>query len=151
LISAAFYKIASSSPSKSYTITNAVFKTQFKISLFSGAVLALLAYPLILGLYGAPYKDSILPLIILIPGIIAWSASKVVSNMLTYNLGMASFLAKASFLGCFLNILLNYVFIKLADRGISGAALASSLSYSVVAISIFIKARKTKTRLPPPT
>ena len=144
LISAAFYKIVSSSSSKSYKITNIVFKAQLKISLFSGAVLALLAYPLILGLYGTLYKGSILPLIILIPGIVAWSTSKVISNMLTYNLGMASFLAKASFLGCFLNILLNYVFIKLADQGISGAALASSLSYSLIAIAVFIKGRNTK-------
>jgi len=144
LISAAFYKIASSSSSKSYKITNIVFKTQLKISLITGAALALLAYPLILGLYGTLFKGSILPLIILIPGIIAWSTSKVVSNMLTYNMGMASFLAQASFVGCFLNILLNYIFIKLADQGISGAAMASSLSYSLVAISIFIKARKTK-------
>ena len=141
LISAAFYKITTSSTQEGYKTTKSVFQTQFRISMISGVALALIAYPLILYLYGEPYKGSILPLIILIPGIIGWSVSKVISNMLTYNLGMASFLTWVSISGCILNILLNYIFIKWAGQGVAGAALASTISYLLAAILIIVKAR----------
>lgn len=141
LISAALYKITSSSTQEGYKITKAVFQTQLKISLFSGLVLAIIAHPLILYLYGVPYKESIWPLIILIPGIIAWSTSKVVSNMLTYNLGRASFLTWVSIVGLIMNIVLNYIFIKMAGQGILGAALASTISYLLAALIIIVRAR----------
>ena len=141
ILSAALFKIASSSTAAGYELTRQNFKTQMIISGGSGLILALLAYPLILFLYGPPFKEAILPLIILIPGIVAWSTSKAISNLLTYNLGMGGFLAKLSYLGCFMNIILNVFLIKFLSLGILGAAMASSLSYIFVSLVIMIKAR----------
>jgi Na+-driven multidrug efflux pump len=62
--------------------------------------------------------------------------------MLTFNLRMAPFVTKAAVLGSLLNIFLNYLFIKVMDFGIVGASGASSLSYTLVAISIGLKARR---------
>ena len=141
ILSAALFKIGSSSTRASYELTRQNFKTQLILSSCSGLILALLAYPLISFLYGPAFKEAILPLIILIPGIVAWSASKSISNFFTYNIGLASFLTKLSYIGGFLNISLNILLIKYFSMGIAGAAFASSLSYIFVASVIIIKAR----------
>ncbi len=141
ITSAALHKISSSSAEESYALTKRLFKVQLLISGTSGGLLALLAYPLILIFYGEAYRGAIWPLILLVPGIVAWSAFKIVSNMLTFNLKMAPFVTKAAVLGFLLNIFLNYLFIKVMDFGIVGASGASSLSYTLVAMSIGLKAR----------
>ncbi|WP_207545108.1 polysaccharide biosynthesis C-terminal domain-containing protein [Desulfoscipio geothermicus] len=96
---------------------------------------------MILILYGEAYRNAAWSLILLIPGVVAWSVSKLLSNTLTYNRNMASFVAKVAVCGCLLNILLNYVFINVILIGINGASIASSLSYFFVALLIGLKTR----------
>jgi len=141
ILSAALYKISSASADESYLLSQRLFKTQILISGIFGIGLALLAYPLILVLYGDNYREAILPLILLIPGIVAWSASKIISNMLTYNRGLASFVVKIAAVGLILNIALNYLFINIIKIGIIGAAISSSLSYLMVAAIIALEAK----------
>lgn len=116
-------------------------KIQLLISGGSGILLAAVAYPVILILYGEAYRNAAWSLILLIPGVVAWSVSKLLSNTLTYNRNMASFVAKVAVCGCLLNILLNYVFINVILIGINGASIASSLSYFFVALLIGLKTR----------
>lgn len=140
LLSASLFKISSSPSNRSFQLSQKVFKTQLTISSSAGLILALLAYPMIYLLYGEAYKGSALPLIILIPGIIAWSASKSISHHLSYNLGMGAYLTKVSFIGFLVNIALNFYFIKYLGLGINGAAIASSISYLLVALCVKLKA-----------
>jgi O-antigen/teichoic acid export membrane protein len=139
ILSAALYKISSSASSISFEIAQKVFRTQITISTAAGFLLALLAYPMILLLYGEAYTGASLPLILLIPGIIFWSSSKSISNYLTFNLGFGAYLTKVSILGFLLNIFLNFYFIKYLNTGINGAAIASSISYLIVVILVKIK------------
>ena len=141
LFSAALYKISSSTGEESYLLSKRLFGVQLLISSIAGGLLALLAYPLVLLLYGEVYRDAVWPLILLVPGIIAWSASKVVSNMLTYNRNMGAFVTKVAILGSLLNIFLNYLFLKLLNTGIIGASLSSSLTYMLVVLLILYRAK----------
>jgi len=148
ILSAAFYRVSSASNEESYALTKRLFKVQLLISGGSGVVLALLAYPLVLILYGSAYHDAALPLILLIPGIIAWSVAKILSNMLVYNRGMASTAVKIAIFGSILNILLNLLFIRILGIGIVGSALASSISYSIVALLTGFRVREVSVLRP---
>jgi O-antigen/teichoic acid export membrane protein len=95
----------------------------------------------VLLLYGEAYQDAVWPLILLVPGIVAWSASKIVSNMLIYNRSMGVFVTKVAISGSLLNVILNCLFLKVVNTGIVGASLASSMSYITVVSIILFKAR----------
>jgi O-antigen/teichoic acid export membrane protein len=142
IFSAALYKICSSNGEGSYSLSKRLFEVQLLISCIAGLLLALFAYPLVLLLYGEAYRDAVWPLVLLIPGIVAWSASKVVSNMLTYNRNMGAFVTRVAISGSLLNVFLNYLFLKVLNTGIIGASLSSSLSYMVVVFLILFKAKR---------
>lgn len=141
ILAASLYKISASSPEVSFKTTRKVFRTQIVISIAAGILFALLAYPLVHVLYGEAFTNATLPLILLIPGVIAWSTSKAFSNLLAYNLGLGAFLTKISLLGLFINVILNYYMIKVSGWGINGVAIASSISYFIVAVAIVIKSK----------
>ena len=138
IISAALYRISSSSTEESYALTKRLLKAQLMISGGSGLILALIAYPLIIALYGQAYSEATWPLIILIPGIVAWSVSKIVANRLVYNKRMAAFVVKIAVLGTIVNLILTYFFIVIIDIGIIGASISSTLSYLLVTLIIII-------------
>ena len=142
IFSAALYKICSSNGEESYSLSKRLFEVQLLISCIAGLLLALFAYPLVLLLYGEAYRGAVWPLVLLIPGIVAWSASKVVSNMLTYNRNMGAFVTRVAISGSLLNVFLNYLFLKVLNTGIIGASLSSSLSYMVVVFLILFKAKR---------
>lgn len=130
VISAALYRISSSSRDDSRRLTFRLFRLQLLISAGGGALLAAAAYPLIDFLYGAAYGPSALPLMVLIPGVVSWSAGKILSQHLTYNLGIFWLPVTFSLAGAATNILLNLWLIP--SFNILGAAVASSLSYLLV-------------------
>lgn len=138
IISAALFRVSSLPNRESYNLTKRLHRVQIVISGSSGLLLALIAYPLIMILYGAPYKGSALPLVLLIPGVVFWSVSKILSVFISYNRGKVSWTTYCAIFGCFLNIILNWFFIKVLTMGINGAAIASSISYSVVCIITFL-------------
>jgi len=144
LISASLYKISSLSSEESYTLTKRIFKTQLLISGAAGIILAILAYPMIIFLYGEAYLGATLPLVLLIPGTIAWSVAKVMSVMLVYKSSLASYATKVAIMGTLTNVLLNYLLLKIMGIGIIGASIASSVSYTLVALLTGFKARNLR-------
>lgn len=139
LISSALFKISSSSYKDSFQLTHKVFRAQVIVSSIGGGVLAIMAYPLIFLLYGEAYQEAIFPLIFLIPGIIAWSITKVFSNNLTYNCRNGGFVTRIAVIGSLLNILLNLIGLGLLHLNIIGVAITSSISYIFVAVTIYLK------------
>lgn len=142
LSSAAFYQINTQEISDSLFLTKKIVKTQFSISIICGSLLALLAYPLVKYLYGDLYIESSLIIILLIPGVIFWSTSKVVSNFLNYTQSLPKFVTLIATIGMILNLVLNFLFLNFTNLGINAVAFASTFSYIFVALSIILKSFK---------
>jgi len=101
--------------------------------------LAILAQPLIKILFGVNFSPSVLPLLILLPGIIAFGIGGVLAADLSGR-GRPEFAFYSSFACLIVNIILNIIFIP--KWGIGGAALASSISYwidTLIILLVFLK------------
>jgi O-antigen/teichoic acid export membrane protein len=92
----------------------------------AGALLAL-AYPLVLLLFGEAFRPSVLPLIVLLPGAVAMSHSRVLAGDLMAR-GRVDVTMRIALQALGLNIVANLLLIPWL--GAVGAALASTLSYS---------------------
>ncbi len=104
---------------------------------FSLVVFAFAA-PLIPLVYGATFKASILPLVFLLPGILATSMSSSLSAWLSGR-GHPEDPAFANVVNMVVNLIANII---LAPRlGARGAALASSISYSAATVLIIWRFR----------
>ena len=90
-------------------------------------VIGVSAYWLVPFLFSEEYSKSVLPLVVLLPGIISLSVSKILS---TYFISRAlpQYSFYVSVLNFILNISLNIIFIP--KFGIVGAALSSTVSYT---------------------
>jgi O-antigen/teichoic acid export membrane protein len=105
---------------------------------FSLCIVALAA-PLIPIVYGSAFKASILPLVLLLPGILATSMSSSLSAYLSGR-GHPEDPAFANVVNMLVNLAANVI---LAPRlGARGAALASSISYSAATVLIIWRFRK---------
>ncbi len=137
---AALYKIGASSFEDGYRVARRIFRLQLAVSGIAGIVMMFMAYPLILLLYGRQYAGAAFPLVVLVPGVVLWSAAKILSVYLTYNRGKVRLPALFAVLGAFINICLNLWLIPIL--GIVGASLASLFSYVCVFMITIIAFRR---------
>jgi O-antigen/teichoic acid export membrane protein len=91
------------------------------------------------------YEASIVPFLILLPGIVALSVSKVVSGYIS-GLGLPLAVARASLANLGINVAANLILIPLL--GIAGAALASLVSYAGHAVIMVVTAARLSHRRP---
>jgi O-antigen/teichoic acid export membrane protein len=103
--------------------------------------LALLATQVVLPAYG----DSLLPFLILLPGIVALSVSKVLAGYLG-GLGLPLAIARASLVNLVVNVVANIILIPVL--GMAGAALASLISYAVHASMLAVISARIAHRSP---
>lgn len=87
-----------------------------------------LAIPIV---FGEPFRDSIRPLLILLPGILFLSVSKVLSKYLS-GIGRPFYNSLSSIIAFAVNAPLLFLFVR--SMGVDGAALASTVAYAVHAI-----------------
>jgi O-antigen/teichoic acid export membrane protein len=109
------------------------------VTLLGGAIVALLAPVLVSGLYGDAFAPAVEPLRLLLPGIVlnTWFA---VYGGVMLGLGQVRPVMASTFIGVITNVVLNLWLIPV--YGISGAAVASTISYAATAIaSLMIFAR----------
>jgi O-antigen/teichoic acid export membrane protein len=137
--SAAIYRIGSSSATDSHSLSKKLILLQFAISAAAGVFLAVFAEPLVSSLYGPAFREAAWPLIILIPGIVFWSVSKIASTHFSYNRKQAHVVVSVAIAGTALNAALNVLFIRGLEMGLAGAAVASTISYAAVAIFILLR------------
>lgn len=96
---------------------------------FLGAiVMIVLGYPFIVVLYGAEYARAYLALVALLPGVVVLSGARVLANDLAAR-GRPETNMVVSIIALFVNIGANLALIP--GYGIVGAALASTISYSL--------------------
>ena len=85
-------------------------------------------------LFSTDYSNSVMPVIVLLPGIAALTVSKILSADFGAR-GLPKYSMYISFTNFFLNIILNLILIP--KIGIVGAALSSSISYTAGTILQF--------------
>lgn len=111
------------------------------VGTLGSVALALVGRPLILLAFGEPFEGAYVPMLLLLPGIVAMSA--IISGFANYISSSGSPVLNAWVLGCgtVLNLLINIALIPLF--GINGAALASSVAYILILGLYFIVIRRT--------
>ena len=129
--SAALKRVSGLPAAESHQLTHRINLLQIGISGGAAILVALLANPVINLLLTPEYAESVMPLILLMPGVVAWSSARILSQYITYNRGKVWYPTAFSVTGLVLNIILNSLLIP--RIGITGASVASSISYGVVA------------------
>jgi len=109
------------------------------LTIIAGLLLFVLGRYIILLFFGSAFLPALKPLWILLPGVIALSIPKVLSNEMAGR-GKPIVGTIAAVVSLAVNIPLNIFLIP--RMGISGAALASTISYSVTAIVILVAFQK---------
>ena len=138
-----FPRISSIENTKANNLTPRVARHTFFIILITSLILAVLAKPLIKILFGDVFLPSVMPLLILLPGIISISVAEIICTDLAGR-GMPKYSFYSAVISLGVNIPLNLWLIP--RWGISGAAFASTVAYimsALVIISIFVKISHT--------
>jgi len=130
-----FPKISSLSDFEATAFTPKVARHTFFLMIIASLLLAAISTPLIKILFGDNFLPSVLPLLILLPGIIAFGIGGVLAADLCGR-GKPEFSLYSSLTCLIVNIILNLLLIP--HWGISGAAFASTISYSLDTIVILI-------------
>lgn len=108
-------------------------------------VIGISAYWLVPFLFSEQYVNSVLPLVLLLPGIISLSVSKILSADFVSR-GLPQYSLYVSLLNFCLNITFNIILIP--KIGIAGAALSSTLSYTAALfLQVYFYQRLTGVRL----
>ncbi|MBN1352858.1 polysaccharide biosynthesis C-terminal domain-containing protein [candidate division KSB1 bacterium] len=137
-----FPKISSGTTSRQFTPT--VCRISLLLTICAALALALICQPLILFVFPAEYIASVVPLLWLLPGVVMLGIPKILTADLAGR-GKPIYATISMSITVVLNIGLNIILIP--KMNISGAALASTLSYAASAILIslfFIRETGTK-------
>jgi O-antigen/teichoic acid export membrane protein len=125
--------------------TPLISRLNFTVVFAGSVVIGVTAYWLVPLLFSEVYSNSVLPLVVILPGIISLSVSKILSADLTSR-GLPQYSLYVSLINFCLNISFNLIFIP--RMGIVGAALSSTLSYTAaLLLQIYFYHRLTNKRL----
>ncbi|MCX6000844.1 MAG: flippase [Chloroflexi bacterium] len=130
-----FPQVASSTSASGAEFTARVCRYTVLISLILCGFFAACANLLVRGIYGAPFSPAVKPLLILLPGVFLMSFAGILSSYVSGS-GRVIFATYGSLTAVAVNIALNFFLIP--RMGITGAALASTISYSLETIYITI-------------
>lgn len=114
-------------------LTPMVARWVFFVSLAGAVIIALVASPLITLLYGTDYTSSYDILLLLLPGILIGSLYRVLANDIAAR-GKPEMNFYISTLTVIINVTLNIILIQL--MGIKGAAIATTIAYTITGIGI---------------
>jgi O-antigen/teichoic acid export membrane protein len=119
-----------STPAALQTMVRRIALSVFKITLAGGLLAGALSVVAIPWIFGRDYAASVLPFVILLPGIITWSYMSVLANSLA---GIG--LQRVNIQGALLSFTLNGggCLLAIPVLGMPGAALASSIAFMVTA------------------
>jgi O-antigen/teichoic acid export membrane protein len=145
-----FPRLASlhASPDKANQITEQTSRCVLVITLLISVAIAAVAYPLLTLIYGASFGVGASTLIILLPGCVIASATRVLTNSLAAA-GYVGWNAIAAGLLLTVDVVANLVLLP--RMGIRGAAIASTLGWTVHAIliiSLYAKFQRRRWWLP---
>lgn len=140
-----FARSAVSKNDKAFSLkVTQLLRLSFIAIVLGSLLMFLLSDLVIVGMYGMQFRGSISVLKILLPGVLLLTIFKVI-NMDLAGKGKPWVSLKAMIPSLLLNIFLNILFIP--DYGANGAALASTISYSIAAL-IFLHFYSKETQIP---
>ncbi|MDA3876477.1 MAG: flippase [Halothiobacillus sp.] len=120
-------------------LTPLISRLVLMVTLIGSIALALFSYPLILLMFGSQYMDSVLPVLILLPGIVILGGAKVWANDIAAR-GRPEINMYVSLVTLVANISGNLILIP--QFGLAGAAVATTVSYwicSVITLIIYVR------------
>lgn len=126
-----FSKVSNIEKDEANSLTPKLCRITLLFSALSAVFLFLIGHWVIVFLYGIPFEPSVVPFKILLPGIVIMTLFLLVHSDLTGR-GKAKITLMVFSFALFLNVLLNIILIP--KFGINGAAIASSVSYTIGAI-----------------
>jgi O-antigen/teichoic acid export membrane protein len=138
-------KVASEGEEASLDVTVRLTRTIWPFTLVVSGAVGLAAVFVVPFLFGAPFRASIVPLVLLTPGIV-FSAIASLPTAYMAGIGRPIDATKATLVNVIVNVVANVVLIPVL--GVPGAALASTLSYGAGAVVIvFLFVRRTGVRV----
>ncbi|RKY59611.1 MAG: hypothetical protein DRP94_03110 [Candidatus Latescibacterota bacterium] len=141
-----FPKAASTDADEMNTFTPKVFRATLALTAAGALALGVVGRPLIGFVFSDAFLPSYGPMLVLLPGVVLLGASKVLTNEITGR-GYPHYNSINAGVALVLTVILDLLLIP--RYGISGAALASSVAYSVilfVAIGFYIAVSGSKVR-----
>lgn len=127
IISATQYHIASRSDTESIRLVNRITRSVLVLQLFACAVMGIGGSLIIPWLYGKAFSPAVSPLLAYLPGILFWSGARCLSQYTSYQRGRPDI--NFWFLSSGALIELSMALVLMPGFGMTGIALASSLSY----------------------
>ena len=136
--------IARSQPTRAAS-TGPVCRLLLCLALIAGGAVAVVSWPLVVGFYGSAFGPAVVPLLVLLPGVAAFSVVRPLNADFEAcgRPGVASAVSGVSLL---LTVALDLTLIP--RLGAVGAALASTVAYTVSAcLMVFLYVRQTGVRV----
>lgn len=125
-------RVAGLASSKADEMTSMVGRHVLILTLVSGLVLLVVGRPVVLWGFGTAYESCLRPLYLLLPGVVALSLGRIFSGYFAGR-GMPKFSLFSTLLALVLNVCLNLILIP--RWGLAGAAVASSVAYTLATVS----------------
>ena len=128
-----------STPAALQKMVRRIALSVFKITFAGGLLAGALSTVVIPWVFGRDYAGAVLPFVILLPGIVTWSYMSVVANSLA---GMGC--QRVNIQGALLSFALNGggCLLAIPVFGMQGAALASSIAFTVTAVYTILMYRR---------
>jgi O-antigen/teichoic acid export membrane protein len=108
-----------------------------------GLIIGLSSFALIPWLFGSPFRDAVIPLLILLPGQVLANFGSVVSQKLLVD-DRPGAVSHALIAAAVVSVALLYVLVE--HLGIKGAAIATTASQVVFATYVMVVARQSRNR-----
>jgi O-antigen/teichoic acid export membrane protein len=123
-------RVSVASATVAQEVTARTCRLVFGVSALVGAGTWVLAGPVLRFAFGDKFAGSVAPLRLLLLGIVVFSLQKVLANYFIGQ-GKARWFERATLLSMAVNVGLNVLLIRQLGWGINGAAVASTVSYSL--------------------
>ncbi|MCI0707110.1 MAG: polysaccharide biosynthesis C-terminal domain-containing protein [Ignavibacteriae bacterium] len=140
VINASVFNITSSSLEESARITQRMTRMIGLMVILFALAVGLASPQLIPLVFGKDFAPAVTPLLLLLPGIVAWSVGRSVAQFISYQVGKPWLNTQAAAFAFVLNIILNILLIP--TFGVAGASLAATFSYFSITIVLSLIFRK---------
>jgi O-antigen/teichoic acid export membrane protein len=137
LVSGAFKRIITTSPEESIRLLTVVVRHSFILLLAGGVALILVGWLFLEPVFGGQFSGVWVPLALLVPGLIALGTAEPLRLFFLIRMERAREYLIAATASMVINLVLAVVLVP--PLGLSGAALSTSISYSIGGLYLFVR------------